>query len=279
MTARFIYREQYTTAPISQLIRKIWVMDNSANPNSVTNKNVLPNSCFNLAFVSGNGLTIHNQRGCLEMPQNRYFCGQARYRVEVIIKPFTQVTMLQLHTWTPSSWTADSLAHTVDNILPLRNILPLVDNLFSSYDPASIQAAYSETALIAFTQAHFAQLPNLANSTFPLRQACLRLQQAKGCLRIADLANDLQCSTRQLEKQFKQHIGLTPKELTRILRVRGVVDTLQNLGSTHSLAQVAMEYGFYDQAHFIRVFKQMVYHSPGEFRLADYLLPLSGTGY
>lgn len=279
MTARFIYREQYTTAPISQLIRKIWVMDNSANPNSVTNKNVLPNSCFNLAFVTGNGLTIHNQRGCLEMPQDRYFCGQARYRVEVIIKPFTQVTMVQLHPWTPSSWTADSLAHTVDSILPLRNILPLVDNLFSGYDSASIQAAYSETALIAFTQAHFAQLPHLANSTFPLRQACLRLQQTNGCLRIADLADELQCSTRQLEKQFKRYLGLTPKELTRILRIRGVVDRLQNQKSTQSLAQVATEFGFYDQAHFIRVFRNMIRHAPGEFRAVDYLLPLSGTGY
>ncbi|QHV95330.1 AraC family transcriptional regulator [Spirosoma endbachense] len=279
MTTPFAYREYYTTPPLSQFIRKIWVLDNTTNPHPISDKNVLPNSCFNLAFVHGNGLTIHNQRGHLDMPQDRYFCGQARYRVEVIIKPFTHVTMVQLHPWTPSSWTADSLAHTVDNIVPLRNILPLVDNLFSGYDPVSIQAAYSETSLIAFTQAHFAQLPNLANSTFPLRQACLRLQQTNGCLRIADLADELQCSTRQLEKQFKRYLGLTPKELTRILRIRGVIDTLQTQKSAHSLAQVATEFGFYDQAHFIRVFRNMIRHAPGEFRAVDYLLPLSGTGY
>lgn len=279
MTSPFAYREQYTTPPLNQLIRKIWVMDNAANPHPVTNKNVLPNSCFNLAFIQGNGLTIHNQRGYFEMPQDRYFCGQARYRVEVIIKPFTHVTMIQLHPWTPAHWTTDSFADTVDRILPLASVLPAVNALFSHYDSTTIQTAHAETSLIEFIQDHFFQLPSLANATFPLQQACLRLQQTKGCLRIAELAHEFHCSTRQLEKQFKQSVGLTPKEFTRILRVRGVVDALQAQRSMQTLAQLAIEFGFYDQAHFIRVFRGMIRQTPGEFRPIDYLLPLGGTGF
>lgn len=279
MSESFTYREHYTTPPFDQFIRKIWAMDNATNPQPVTHKYVLPNSCFNLALVTGNGLTIYNNRGFLEMPQARYFCGQARYRVEVLIKPFTQVTMVQLHPWTPAYWTTDSLAHTADRILSLASILPLVDELFKHYQPALIVDAHPETPLLTFIQDRFFQLPDRGNATFPIRQACLRLQQTKGCLRIGELAQELQCSTRHLEKQFKQLIGLTPKELSRILRIRGVVDTLQETGAIHSLAQLATEYGFYDQAHFIRVFKQMIDQPPGQFRLADYILPLSGTGY
>lgn len=279
MTVPFTYREYYTTPPLSQFIRKTWVLDNTNNPHPVFDKKILPNSCFNVALVTGNGLTVRTQRGTLEMPQARYFCGQARYQVEVIIKPFTQVTMVQLHPWTPAYWTTDSLAHTADSILSLTSVLPTVDKLLSQYDSAAISAAQVETPLTEFIQDRFSRLPVVINSTFPLRQACLRLQQTRGCLRIDELAKELHCSTRHLEKQFRHSIGLTPKELTRILRIRGVVDTLQALGSINSLAQVATEYGFYDQAHFSRVFKQLVDQAPGQLRLADYILPLSGTGY
>ena len=90
----FIYREHYATAPLTDLVRKVWVMDNAQNPQPFSSKTVLPNGCFNLALVTGAGLEVRNRRGPLAMPEGLYFCGQARLSVDTLIRPRTSVTMV-----------------------------------------------------------------------------------------------------------------------------------------------------------------------------------------
>jgi len=268
----FCYREQYTRPPLAEVIRKFWVMDNARNPAAVRNKSVLPNSCFNLAFVAGGGMDIHNRRGQLTMPAGVYFCGQARRAVDVVLLPFTHVTMVQLHPWTPARLDSTSLADTADVIVPLGEVLSTL------YEAVQFLLLDHETPIISFFQTHFARYL-VADEPPLLRRACQRFQQTKGALAVGALAEELGCSTRLLEKQFRQYLGLTPKEFTTVLRVRGVVDALQTPGANQALAQVALEYGFYDQAHFIHAFRKMVQFSPGKFNPADYMLPLTGTGY
>lgn len=268
----FTYREQYAPAPLAELVRKLWVMDNSRSPLPFSSKTVLPNSCFNLALVSGSGMDVRNRRGPLAMPAGLYFCGQARLSVDTLIRPFTSVAMVQLHPWAPARLTTASLADTADAIVPLATVLPALAEALQTC------LGRPESEVMAFLRA---QLPHyiVAPEVPLLRQACQRWQQSKGSVAVLALAQELGCSTRLLEKQFRQCVGLTPKEFTAVLRVRGVVDALQNAGNARPLAQLALEYGFYDQAHFINVFRKMVQQSPGKFDPAAYMLPLTGTGY
>ncbi|SFQ80401.1 AraC family transcriptional regulator [Hymenobacter arizonensis] len=266
----FIYREQYATAPLTDVVRKVWVMDNARNPQPFSSKTVLPNGCFNLALVTGAGLDVRNRRGPLAMSEGIYFCGQARLSVDTTIRPFTSVTMVQLHPWGPARLTTASFADTADAIVPLAAVLPALHELLTTC------LGQPETAVLAFLQTH---LPPLIATDLPLlRQACLRWQHTNGTLAVLELAQEVGCSIRSLEKQFRHALGLTPKAFATVLRVRGVVDALQRPHAS-PLAQLALEYGFYDQAHFINAFRKMVQRTPGQFVPAEYMLPLMGTGY
>jgi AraC-like DNA-binding protein len=282
MDRPFAYREYYTAAPLSELVRKFWVLDNAQNAAPVTNQQVLPNSCFNLAYVRGQGLRVQNRRGQHVLPAASDFCGQARGSVEVVIQPFTHVTLAQLHPWALAALTPRSLADTADALVPLTALLPELAALeLPAYALAEDEPPGGEAVVMRLLET---KLPGVvraaeAEASGWLRRACQRLQQANGCLRIADLAQELGCSTRQVEKQFRHGLGLTPKEFATVLRVRGVVDALQAPGLPQPLAQVALAYGFYDQAHFIRTFGRLVQRSPGRFNKEEFLLPLTGRGY
>ena len=267
----FSYREQYTTFPLNEVVRKMWVMDNSLNPQPFSSKAVLPNSCFNLAFVRGSGLDVCNRRGPLAMPSGIYFCGQARLSIDTVIRPFTHVTMVQVHPWGLARLTTASLAYMADAIVPLATVLPDLNQALGTV------AQNPEAEVLPFLMA---SLPRfiVADELPVLREACQRWQQTKGTLAVLELAQELGCSTRSLEKLFRHALGLTPKEFATVLRVRGVVDALQGPHAP-PLAQLALEYGFYDQAHFINVFRKMVQISPGKFDPGAYMLPLAGTGY
>ncbi|VAW30444.1 hypothetical protein MNBD_CHLOROFLEXI01-4527 [hydrothermal vent metagenome] len=96
----------------------------------------------------------------------------------------------------------------------------------------------------------------------PLIQPSLAIMgRTKGQVSIQKLADALHVSTRQLERLYKTQVGLSPKKLARIIRVRKAREALKQ-ANKQSSAQVASANGFYDQSHFIREFKSVVGMTP-----------------
>ena len=87
--------------------------------------------------------------------------------------------------------------------------------------------------------------------------------------RCRTLADEIGCSRRYLVAGFREHVGVTPKLLARILRFQRAVGMMEE---PLSWAEISLACGYYDQAHLIRDFKQFTGSAPGEFarrRLPD----------
>jgi len=80
------------------------------------------------------------------------------------------------------------------------------------------------------------------------------------------LVTDCNISNRYLQKMFLERIGVSPKFFIRITRFQ---HALQHLAKyrTVSLTDLAYQAGYYDQAHFIREFKEFTGTSPSQFLL------------
>ena len=88
-------------------------------------------------------------------------------------------------------------------------------------------------------------------------------QATGGRCRIEDLARTVQLSPRQLRTLMIAETGLSPKQLCRQFRFDGVVARLADGDST--LAQIAAENGYADQAHLTREFRQMAGCTPTQW--------------
>ena len=77
------------------------------------------------------------------------------------------------------------------------------------------------------------------------------------------LCDELNLSERSLERLFKSHIGVSPRLFHRISRFQKALNGLQS-GSQQSLTSLAYLYGYADQSHFIREFRQFAGGSPGQ---------------
>jgi len=62
-------------------------------------------------------------------------------------------------------------------------------------------------------------------------------------------------SERHFARQFNHHLGLRPKAFARVLRFGRAVRRLAREGDAR-LADVALDCGYYDQAHFTRDFRE-----------------------
>jgi AraC-like DNA-binding protein len=89
------------------------------------------------------------------------------------------------------------------------------------------------------------------------------IYQSKGTIRIKELSEKLLISQSPLEKRFRRLVGTTPKKFASITRFNSV---LNNMGGNKSLTEICYENNFFDQAHFIRDFKQYTDDTPENFK-------------
>ena len=87
---------------------------------------------------------------------------------------------------------------------------------------------------------------------------------ANGQLTVDELSKPKNINRRQLERKFSSAIGLSPKQLSKTIRLQATLKILLNKKIT-SLTALAYENEFYDQAHFIKDFKELTGFTPKEF--------------
>ena len=85
-----------------------------------------------------------------------------------------------------------------------------------------------------------------------------------GELSVEELSMKANINRRNLERKFSSVIGLSPKQLSRIVRLQAVLKMLQSK-EYRSLTELAHEGDYYDQAHFIKDFREFTGRTPKEF--------------
>jgi AraC-like DNA-binding protein len=101
-----------------------------------------------------------------------------------------------------------------------------------------------------------------------LRRACEYVHAHFGeNLTLAQVAQAAGVHPVYLGQIFRQEFGETLGEYLNRVRVRAAAERLAN--SDLPLSAIALDFGFYDQSHFTRIFRQVTGATPGVFR-ADY---------
>jgi AraC-like DNA-binding protein len=120
-------------------------------------------------------------------------------------------------------------------------------------------------------------LRRLENTSLDHQMLALQrcIVESGGELRTRWLAQVAGLSMRQLQRRFHTATGLTPKLLSRLVRLQRALVVVQERHNT--LASVAASAGYADQAHFTRDFREFAGVSPSEYfrgerQLSDYFV-------
>lgn len=91
--------------------------------------------------------------------------------------------------------------------------------------------------------------------------AIQRIDERNGNIVMEALAKEMQLSLRQMRRDFAKYIGLSPKEYAQVVRINTIVKEL----SKDALVATALQGGYFDQAHFNKMFKQMLHVNPTSY--------------
>ena len=99
-------------------------------------------------------------------------------------------------------------------------------------------------------------LDKIKKPNYFLLQVIETIQIHKGQIKVEVLAAKHFTTVRQLERSFKQHIGISPKQLINLVRYQNAMTAFQKRKPKESLLSIAFDYGYYDDAHLTNEFKR-----------------------
>jgi AraC-like DNA-binding protein len=109
-----------------------------------------------------------------------------------------------------------------------------------------------------------AELENTSTIDHVVNETVETIFNTRGRFSVNELSEQHQVNRRQLARKFSSAIGLSPKQLAKTIRIQTALKTLLN-EKVSSLTELAYENEYFDQAHFIREFKEFTGLTPKEF--------------
>jgi AraC-like DNA-binding protein len=96
----------------------------------------------------------------------------------------------------------------------------------------------------------------------PLKSVINDIHSTNGQISISELSKRNSTTVRQLERNFRKLIGLSPKEYSSIIRFQNALSLIKNSNQSRSLLDIAFECGYYDHSHLSNEIKRNTGLSP-----------------
>ncbi len=90
------------------------------------------------------------------------------------------------------------------------------------------------------------------------------IYNSKGTIKIKDIAEQEVISEKQLRRIIYNRVGINTKTFLKIIRFQNVIRAI-NLKRSAKIVDIALEFGYYDESHFIHDFYDLSSMNPSEY--------------
>ena len=150
-----------------------------------------------------------------------------------------------------------------DDFIALKEWFPLKSQMVSLIEKINMKDDH-ETLFKRFDELMFIFFKDSLTVDEKLRAQLNFIMDRKGAMKISELFSEFGVSKVTLRNHFINKVGLTPKKVSQIWRMNYVLQ-LKAENPQLSLTEMSLQAGFYDQAHFIKDFKQIFSLTPRKF--------------
>ena len=109
--------------------------------------------------------------------------------------------------------------------------------------------------------------PKVDDALSLTRTVTERIASDRSLTRVEQIVSEFGIGLRQLQRMFREYVGVSPKWIIQRYRLLEAAERMSQ-GARLSGAELALDLGYSDQAHFIRDFKRFVGRTPAEYAAA-----------
>lgn len=245
---------------LTTLVKCYWTLE-SAKGETAEKQTIVPDGCMEMIFHYGDLYKQYTGNGKSIIQPKCFVIGQLTAPLQIKPTGKTGIFAVRFH---PTGF----IPFSTMPIKELENTAVLLEKLFGKEGleiEKKILNAGSTSERINLTETFLLnRLTDPLNVDRIVKLTVETILTANGQLSINELSLQTNINRRQLERQFSSAIGLSPKQLSKTIRLQTTLKMLL-AGKFTSLTALAYENEYYDQAHFIKDFKEFTGLTPKEF--------------
>jgi len=244
------YLEVAPSPRLASLVERYWILEGTG---SGLPEPVLPDGRTELIFHYGKPFTRHKEDGTSEAQPAALFAGQITGPVFLSHRLPAGVASIRLKPAAARAALGIPASEFTGQLAPLAAIVGDASYLCERLAEATCDAeriALLEEWLVARQPGH---------PRAEVEAAVTTIFGTGGTVTVERLTALTGLGRRQLERNFHQEVGLSPKTLARIVRFQRAVRLVRR---GRPLGEVALACGFYDQAHMALDFRRLALAPP-----------------
>jgi len=257
-----IYLTRVPAAPLSYFVELLWFYENLETDHA--KEKLLPDASMELIIDLSDGpkrLYDNRDLGRYSLYNRYWVSGMQRQFIVLGVEQGSSMMGAHFRTGGAAPFFGFPLSELSGKVVELdliwkREILALREQLLETPSPEG-KFGLLEAYLIAKAQSRLE--PDLAVS------AALQTLRSWPVLSLRDLASRLGMSHKQMLARFDCRVGMTPKVTSRIFRFQKALTATNAAMTTPDWSDVAVDCGYYDQAHLIHEFQQLAGLTPSEY--------------
>jgi AraC-like DNA-binding protein len=253
------YKEIPASTRLARYIRCFWTLEAAGSPAGSAPEPVMPDGCIELIFNLADPFRRYHADGSPEIQPLSIVAGQMRSCA--IIEPTGAIDLfgVRFQHAGAAPFFRFPLNELTDSIPDLR----LAWGHAGREIEARIQDAGSTRQRVEIMEFELLRLLDQNERSDGIAEAASRfIVEQNGLLSIDGLAGRMGVNGRRLERRFQQKLGLSPKRFSRIVRFQNFLAAVTGGGN---ILDTALSFGYYDQAHLIREFREFSGKTPLAF--------------
>lgn len=245
---------------LTTLVKCYWTLESTKEKTPVRNT-IVPDGCMKLIFHYGDLYKHYTEYGKSIILPRCFLIGQLTRPYEVEPTGETGTFFVCFH---PNGF----LPFATFPIKEMENTPVPLEKLFGKdgqeIGQKILNANTTSERICLIETFLFNRLTNIETVDHVIQSTVETILIANGQLSVGELSKQNNINRRQLVRKFSSAIGLSPKQLSKIIRLQATLKTLL-AKKNKSLTDLAYESEYYDRAHFIKDFKEFTGLTPKEF--------------
>ncbi|HSF18051.1 MAG TPA: helix-turn-helix domain-containing protein [Vicinamibacteria bacterium] len=251
------YREVSPHPSLARHIECYWFL-RSSEPSRQRSESILPDGCMELVFNLSAPIRRLIGDGTSELQPPRMLVGQMDRCIAIQPTGCVDIVGVRFRPAGAYPFFRVPMSELANRFLPAESVLRIEDGLADSQSPESRSHALDRVLQAAVAG---------NEGDRDLDSVTAWILRAEGRMSVSEVARIMGVGSRQLERRFRERVGLAPKTFTRIVRFQSIFRRAPS--DVRRWAELAFDCGYYDQAHFIKDFKRFTGESPAAFFASD----------
>jgi hypothetical protein len=261
-------------ADLKSIVKCYWTLEVPAQKD-VQRQLIIPDGCIEMIFILGEDVKRFTSADDFLLQPRQMVLGQITEAFYVQPLGYVNSFAVRFYPYGFAGLVSEPIINLANKETPIAQLLG--EESASALTREITEAPDTQTRIEVVEAFLLEKLTRQATIDSIVKETIDTIFLTKGNAAINTILKDDLSKRRQLERKFSRQIGISPKQLGKVIRLQSVLKMLLN-EQPESLTDIAYENDYFDQAHFIKDFKEFTGTTPSAF-LEDDKMKLSSLFY